>query len=141
MKNGSSFQNHDMLIRTLSWHFFQLVWVILNVLFETPNISTTFYLEIAIFCENHWQLKRAWLFRDLVLMHCLNHFKHVLFFTLVCTVQLKVLTSTRGFYFCCWALKSSGMILFLNIFKEGGQKTGGGGGVGLMYHSEIWQAH
>ena len=127
MKNGSSFPNHNALIRTLSWHFFQLVWVNLNVLFDTPNISMAFYLEIAIFCENYWQLKRAWLFRNLVLMHRLNHFVHVLFFTLVCTVQLKVLTSTRGFYFCCWALKSSGMILFFNMFKGGGQNTGGGG--------------
>ena len=49
-ENGSYFPN--TLIQTLSWYFFQLVWVILDVLFDTPNISMTFYLEIAIFCEN-----------------------------------------------------------------------------------------
>ena len=42
-ENGSYFPN--TLIQTLSWYFF-------HVLFDTPNISMTFYLEIAIFCEN-----------------------------------------------------------------------------------------
>ena len=41
----------DPLTRTLSWHFFQLLRVILNFILDTLNIFMTFDLEIAIFVK------------------------------------------------------------------------------------------